>query len=183
MKTKQAFLLTLLFGFMMIFSISYGQVVQSQHEDSIEVKMAKLKIQAQHEMDSVKSLYEIERNGIKTEAKDSLAILQFMGESELAALKLEAQKELNKLENKAKNSLFKGAIRQRHVEKRYHAIENEYSLKASHLEQKYENAINRLERHYSNRMHVIESKAQLEVKEIESRYHKEMALLELEMKQ
>lgn len=94
----------------MIFPISYGQVVQNQHEDSIEVKMEKLKIQAQHEMDSVKFLYEIERNGIKTEAKDSLSNLQFMGESELAA-------------------------------------------------------------------------AQLKVKEIESRYHKEMALLELKMKQ
>ena len=95
MKTKLAFL----FGFMMIFSISNGQAIQNQNEDSIELKIEKLKIHAQHAMDSVKFLYEKERNTIKNEAKDSLLNLEFMGKSELAALKLEAQKEISKLEN------------------------------------------------------------------------------------
>jgi len=87
MKIKFA----LFIGFILIFSISQGQMIQKEKEDSIRLKIEQLKIQAQYELDSVKRIYESELYALKSEGQNSLSLIRSKGETELALLIFEAQ--------------------------------------------------------------------------------------------
>jgi hypothetical protein len=160
---------------------STGQV--NQRAESIKTKLEILRIQAQFKMDSIRLDTECKLHIINSKAQDSLSLISLTGQSEMEALQLEGQQKLEKLSAKAESGIFNGTMRQKHFEKEFNDIENEYSIKILRIEEKYNSALEIIENHYSHIIEKIELDAQMKMTAVENWYKKEFALLETEFRE
>ena len=174
MKTK----LRLVTLFILTSTLIYGQNNGKDETKMLEIK--KLQIKAQYELDIVNLAAEKKMFQVQSVGKDSLLVIRYQAETQLADLNLEAQKELKELENKYKKNAINKSLRQKHFEKTYEELENKYEVKMSFFEDKYETAIKLLESRMETDIQLIETETKLKIAEIESKYKEEIALLEVE---
>ncbi len=173
---KVRLLFSVLFAF--LFISSFGQFCLKA--DSPEVKLERLRIKAQSEMDSVKLIAEQKLAVLMFEGQDSLSVLRFCGQSELRSLEREWSVKSDRIISKAQRGIINRTIRQQHFELELEKLNMEYENMATELEDKYNVASDMIESYYEHQQKIIEFEAQASMQSIEARYRKEIALLACE---